>query len=161
MKIKNLLMIAPLTLVFACNDGGEAAQEPVVEGQEVAAPEVDEKEARLAVPEGAHVLFVNLENGQVVNSPIIVEMGVEGMEVKAAGEITNGTGHHHIIINKGHITKGEVVPADEQHIHYGDGRTSTELELEPGNYTLTMQFANGIHESYGEQMSATVEIVVE
>ncbi len=170
MKIYKSLLIIPFALTIACNGGEEKAnevvEEPTTDQTEMndteSTTEADaEKEARLMVPEGANVFFVNLENGQTVSSPVSVEMGVEGMEVKPAGEIVNGTGHHHIIINKGHISKGDVVPADEQHIHYGDGSTSTELELEPGNYTLTMQFANGIHESYGEQMSATVEITVE
>ncbi|KAB2810218.1 DUF4399 domain-containing protein [Phaeocystidibacter luteus] len=127
------------------------------EEEEITMPE----DENLAVPEGARVYFVNIEDGSTVSSPLHVEMGVEGMTVNPAGELVVGTGHHHIIINKGHISKGDVVPADEQHIHYGGGQTETDLELEPGAYTLTMQFANGLHQSYGEEMSATVEVIVE
>lgn len=162
MKFHNLVLAASVSLFVACN-GGENAEAPATEAPAENAVEetTTTEDPNLAVPEGAKVFFVNLENGATVSSPITVDMGVEGMEVHAAGELIEGTGHHHIIINAGHISKGETVPADEKHIHYGGGQTSTELELEPGNYTLTLQFANGLHQSYGEAMSATVEIVVE
>lgn len=160
MKISNLLLASSIAVLAACNSESNSEEvdtttPEVTETTEETAPDY------LAVPEGASVHFVNLENGATVSSPVHVEMGVEGMTVKPAGEMEEGTGHHHIIINKGHISKGEVVPADEMNIHYGAGQTETDLELEPGTYTLTMQFANGAHQSYGEQMSATVEITVE
>lgn len=114
-----------------------------------------------AVPENASVYFVNLQDGDVVKSPVFVEFGVEGMEVEAAGKVTEGSGHHHIIINGDFIESMGVVPADDVNIHYGKGQTSDSLTLTPGEYTLTMQFADGLHRSYGEQMSAKISIVVE
>ena len=35
------------------------------------------------------------------------------------------------------------------------------MELAPGTYTISLQFANGFHESYGEPMSNTITITVE
>ena len=115
----------------------------------------------LEVPEGARVFFRNIAEGAVLSSPFTVEMGVEGMGIEPAGALKDGTGHHHLIINKGFSPKGEVVPADEQHIHFGKGQTETELDLAPGTYTLTLQFANGLHQSYGRDMSASVEVTVQ
>lgn len=115
----------------------------------------------LAVPSGAKVFFRNLQDGDAVSSPVMVEFGVEGMEVQAAGELVEGTGHHHIVIDGEFIPAGEIVPADSLNIHYGGGQTETEIELPKGEHTLTMQFADGIHRSYGKQMSATVIITVE
>lgn len=115
----------------------------------------------LAIPEGAKVYFANLEDGQTVSSPVKVEFGIEGMEVEPAGELNEGKGHHHIIINGGSLERGAVVPADSVNIHYGKGQTETELELPAGTHTLTMQFADGYHQSYGEQLSATISITVE
>lgn len=160
MKFTHLLLPASVAFLVACNSSNESQENtaPAVENE---TEEVVLEDESLSVPEGAHVFFENLENGAVVSSPVHVVMGVEGMEVQPAGELVSGTGHHHIVINKGHISKGDVVPSDEQHIHYGKGQTETDLELEPGTYTLTMQFANGAHQSYGEGMSATVEITVE
>jgi hypothetical protein len=114
----------------------------------------------LAVPAEAKVFFRNIQDGDEVSNPVNVEFGVEGMEVKAAGELVEGTGHHHIVIDGEFIPAGEVVPADSLNIHYGKGQTEAEIELPKGEHTLTMQFADGIHQSYGEQMSATVTVFV-
>jgi hypothetical protein len=115
----------------------------------------------IAAPEGARVFFVNLEDGAVVSSPVKVEMGSEGIKVQPAGEIVEGTGHHHIIINEGPSPYGVVVGADDTHIHFGKGQEETELELAPGKYTLTLQFADGFHRSYGDSMSSTITIEVQ
>ena len=88
-------------------------------------------------------------------------MGVEGMDVKPAGDLTEGSGHHHLIIGPAGVDQGTVVPADETHIHFGKGQTETEVELAPGEHKLTLQFANGSHISYGEVMAATITITVE
>jgi hypothetical protein len=114
-----------------------------------------------AVPEGARVFFANLEDGATVNSPFYVEFGAEGVEVEPAGLVKEGFGHHHIIINGGAIPFGEAVPADDTHIHYGGGQTGDTLSLDPGTYSLTMQFADGIHRSYGEALAATISVTVE
>jgi hypothetical protein len=107
------------------------------------------------------VFFVAPENGATLSSPVKVKMGVEGMTVEKAGTLKPGTGHHHIIVNSSSIAEGAVVPADSQHIHFGGGQTETELTLPPGKHKLTLQFADGMHKSYGEDLSATIEITVE
>ena len=174
--IKKLFFAGAIALgLVACNSGSEpATEETQDQEQNTEMNEADDhnhdhgamdsdamSEDALYVPEGARVFFANLEDGQTVTSPFMIEFGIEGMEVQPAGEIVKGTGHHHILIGEGFTEAGVIVPADENHIHFGDGRTETEMTLEPGEYTLTMQFANGAHQSYGEQMSATINIVVE
>ena len=112
--------------------------------------------------EGQKVMFTNLEDGQVVTSPLAVEFGVEGMEVVPAGAIEANKGHHHLLINHDFIPAGNVIPAgDSTLLHFGKGQLSTEVNLAPGEYKLTMQFANGAHMSYGEQMSSTISVTVE
>lgn len=123
--------------------------------------EAAEEAEPVAIPDGARVFFANLEDGQTVTSPVKVEFGVEGMDVEPAGELNEGKGHHHIIINGAALDRGVVVPADETNIHFGKGQLETELELPAGEHTLTMQFADGYHQSYGEQMSATITVIVE
>lgn len=106
------------------------------------------------------VYFQNLEDGQEVGTSVLVEMGVSGMDIKPAGEIEKGSGHHHIIIDGGSIKTGDMVPADKTHIHFGKGQTETTLDLSPGEHTLTLQFANGAHQSYGPDWSKTISITV-
>ena len=118
-------------------------------------------DASSIAPEGASVFFVNLIDGEIVTSPFKVKMGVEGINVHPAGELIEGTGHHHILINEGPTPAGTAVPADDTHIHFGGGQTETDLDLAPGVYTITLQFADGLHRSYGEGMSVSIEVEVE
>jgi len=106
------------------------------------------------------VFFKNIQTGAILTSPFLVEMGVEGMGVEIAGEKNDLMGHHHIIINSDFIVDGDVVPADEKHIHFGKGQTDCQLDLATGNYSLTLQFADGFHQSYGEKMSKTINVTV-
>ena len=104
--------------------------------------------------------FVEPKNGEVVSSPFKVVFAVSGMTVAPAGDMTKDTGHHHLLINASAIPEGTVIPADETHKHFGKGQTETQVTLPPGLYKLSMQFANGAHQSYGEKMSKTIEITV-
>lgn len=113
------------------------------------------------VPEGAKVYFVSPADGATVTSPVKIQMGVEGMEVQPAGKMEDGSGHHHIVIDADPVAKGTLVPADDKHKHFGKGQTETELQLAPGQHTLQLQFANGVHLSYGEQMNSKITITVE
>ena len=55
---------------------------------------------------------------------------------------------------------GEIIPMDSNHLHYGKGDTIVTLDLETGEYKLTLQFANGMHMSYGQQFSKSINIYV-
>ena len=147
-------------LLFVAACGGSEPAPVEADAPAADAPAAEAKAER--VPDGAKVFFVELADGAKLKSPFHVKMGVEGMEVEAAGTINVNMRRHHILI--GHpagIVGGEAVPKDDTHIHYGDGRTETDLELAPGEYTLTLQFADGSHLSYGPKMSSTVKVTVE
>ena len=99
-------------------------------------------------------------NGATVGTTFQVRFGVNGMAVAPAGAIVADSGHNHLLINKMAVPKGESVPFDEQHKHFGAGQTETMVTLPPGEYKLTSQFANGAHQSYGVPMSSTIQITV-
>jgi len=106
------------------------------------------------------VFFSNLKDGQKIPSTFLMQMGVKGMKLKPAGTLEESSGHHHLVINSNFIEKGQVVPADEKHIHFGKAQTEYELKLKPGKYTLTLQFADGAHQSYGKELSKTITVEV-
>jgi hypothetical protein len=162
MKKTHLGIFALILGLSACNTNSESTAETESKSEEQNAAETStEKKNELpAIPSDAKVFFANLDDGDTVSSPFLVEFGISGMEVEPAGAVNEGKGHHHIIINGGPIEMGGTVPADSVNIHYGKGQTSDSLDLMPGNYSLTMQFADGYHRSYGEQMSASIEVVV-
>ena len=106
------------------------------------------------------VSFAEPADGATVASPFKVKFNVSGMEVKPAGEMAANTGHHHLIINGDSIKAGESIPFDETHLHFGKGQTEAEVKLPPGKYKLTMQFANGAHQSYGPGGSKSISVTV-
>ncbi|MDP6931477.1 MAG: DUF4399 domain-containing protein, partial [Myxococcota bacterium] len=120
----------------------------------------DDGPAFSAALEGATVSFVAPQAGSEVTSPVAVQMGIEGMTIQPAGTAEVGSGHHHIIVDGEGVALGQVVPADATHIHYGGGQTETELELEPGEHTLTLQLADGLHRSYGPALSTSITVTV-
>ena len=113
-------------------------------------------------PQPKAVDFDSINENQTFKSPFKVKMKVTGLKVRPAGEDVKDvqSGHHHLIINGAAIPAGQPVPADETHLHYGKGQSEAELTLSPGDYTLTLQFADGAHLSYGPELSKTVHIKV-
>ena len=106
------------------------------------------------------VSLVEPADGATVSSPFKVRFGVKGMAVEPAGDIKPNSGHHHLVINGDAVPTGQSVPFTERSLHFGKGQTETELTLPPGSYSLTAQFANGAHQSYGKPMSQTIRVTV-
>ncbi|WP_153102240.1 DUF4399 domain-containing protein [Paraburkholderia hayleyella] len=106
------------------------------------------------------VSFVQPHDGATVSNPVHVVFAVEGMKIAPAGTMTEGTGHHHLLIDGHALPKGEVIPANDKSLHYGKGQTETDVTLPPGDHTLTMQFGDGAHRSYGPAMSQTITVHV-
>ena len=105
--------------------------------------------------------FEQPADGASVGSPFEVVMAATGLVVEPSGEINEGAGHFHILVDTDFIPAGQVIPTDEQHLHYGKGQTEISLELEPGEHTLRLQFADGAHTALeGDQYRQQIEIVV-
>lgn len=159
-KISNLVL-ASLVMVACQNPSSEnESNTKAKDDSQAASTEETNTNQPPAVPKNAKVFFANLQDGDTLSSPFLVEFGIEGMEVEPAGAVNEGKGHHHIIINNQFIEFGGTVPSDSVNIHYGKGQTSDSLDLNPGKYSLTMQFADGYHRSYGKQLSSTIKVVV-
>jgi hypothetical protein len=107
------------------------------------------------------VSFANISDGATLTSPFVIEMRIKGMEVEPKGAPRVGWGHHHLLINDDFIAEGLVIVADDTHIHYGGGQTSDSLSLAPGDYKLTLQFADGMHVSYGQALAKTINVTVQ
>ena len=114
-------------------------------------------------PEGASVYFLTPLDGQVVNSPVTVRFGLEGLGVAPAGVDREATGHHHLLVNVDERpAAGQPIPADERHIHFGGGQTQTTLELTPGEHTLQLLVGDYLHIPHEPPiMSEKITITVE
>ena len=118
----------------------------------------------VARPKETKVMFLAPKDGAKIKGPVKMKFGVgEGMKVRPAGEdpLDKTSGHHHVIVDGKPLPVGVVVPKDATHIHYGKGQTEAELKLAPGKHTLTLQFADGAHASYGPALSQTITVEVE
>ena len=112
---------------------------------------------------GGSVNFSNVKDGDTVPSTFTYEFAVTGLELSPAKDgLLPGTGHHHVIIDdpKGFVAKGIAIPFDATHKHYGKAQTEGEIELEKGTHTITLQFANALHESYGKDFAKTITVTV-
>lgn len=107
------------------------------------------------------VNIVSPKDGATVSSPVKVVMA-STIKLRPAGEDANDhtTGHHHLIVDGTPTPAGQIVPADETHLHYGKAQKEAELKLAPGAHTLTLQLADGAHRSYGPELSQTIHITV-
>jgi hypothetical protein len=82
------------------------------------------------------------------------------MKIVPAGTMADGTGHHHLLIDSAPMPKGQVIPVSDKSLHFGKGQTETDVTLPPGDHTLTLQFGDGAHRSYGPEMSQTITVHV-
>ena len=87
-------------------------------------------------------------------------MGAVGMKVEAAGVSRNGYGHHHILLNREEWGVNRIILLSDTIFHYPKGETEGVIELKPGNHKLTLQFGDGIHQSYGKELSSSINIIV-
>ena len=166
--------LIPFLLIgmIACNDNGTKTEETATDTTTTSSAAADTTQhvadtvAAIApvpeIPAGAKVFFVNLKNGQKIKSPFKVKMGVSGIALDSAGLIKPASGHHHILIDNGDsLALGTVVPKDSTHLHFGNAQKEAELKLTPGEHKLTLQYADGIHRSYGGKLASSVTVTVQ
>ena len=104
---------------------------------------------RINLRETTSVDFANLRSGYAVRAPFEVGFAVRGMGVAPAGVKFDGTGHHHILVDRAMpASVTDKLPFDDSHRHFGKGQTGTTLDLPPGRHTLRLLFADHDHRPY-------------
>ncbi len=169
MNKKYLLPLAAMIFMAACNSSTNTETASTDSAEKKMSGDSAHKMADVStdvpelppVTEGAKVYFKNLKNGATVSSPVKVKMAIDKMRVDTTGPVVAGSGHFHILIDaEDSITTGQMVPKDSTHLHYGKGQTEAELPLTPGKHKLTLQFADGLHRSYGNKLATTITVNV-
>jgi hypothetical protein len=113
-----------------------------------------------APPKEAHVRFLQPLSGSKVTNPVKLRFSAVEIDTDPAGESKAGSGHFVLILDALPHAFGEAVPSDANHIHFDNGEKGGEVNLEPGLRTLTLQFADGRHRSYGPQLRETIVVEV-
>ena len=108
------------------------------------------------------LFFVIPSDGEEVKSPFKVKFGLVGMDIAPAGIDKPMSGHHHLLINVEQLPNMKVpIPADENHLHFGNGQKETILELPKGKHTLQLLFGNYLHIPHDMPLiSEKIEIIV-
>ena len=146
MKLRLLFLSSLVVALAAC--GEKAVDESTSAVPETAVETSAEPVvglARSASVSGASVFFITPDDGSAVGNPIHVEFGIAGMEVVKAGDNQPNSGHHHLLIDTGLPDVNSPIPADDHHIHFGDGSTVTDISLAPGEHTLQMLLGDYLH----------------
>lgn len=117
---------------------------------------------RTPAPTNARVFVVTPTDGETVSSPVLVQFGLEGLDIAPAGTYEPETGHHHLLIDTQLPAVDLPIPADENHIHFGKGQTETGVELSSGPHTLQLLVGDGNHVPHqplitSEKITITVE----
>lgn len=109
-------------------------------------------------PKDAKVFIVSPADGATVDKTFTVKFGIEGMELKPAGDVTPHTGHHHLLVDVDQQPAADQVlstsalpankaplPAGPQILHFGKAQTEVELTLTPGKHTLQLLLGDKSH----------------
>ena len=158
-KLKGLLagtMVA-FAGVVACG-GGEPASMPAnesVESVEDAAP-MDTPRVFFRAPRD--------ETDHPTEIPLGLTFGVENFEISPVPEEVEssraGLGHYHLGVDAECLPAGEVIPAADPWVHFGDGSDGMELQLEGGEYRFSVQIGDDEHRTL-EGLCETITIRME
>ena len=91
------------------------------------------------------VYFINLEDGDRLESPFLIQFGLSGMGIAPAGTDRENTGHHHLLINVNEIDLSKPIPSSSSHIHFGGGQTESLIDLMPGDYSMQLVLGDMTH----------------
>jgi len=100
---------------------------------------------RTKAPAEAKLYFITPKDGRTLEGPVTVRFGLTGMGVAPAGVTTEGTGHHHLIVDAPLPPMNLPIPKDAKHLHFGNGQTETTLPLSAGTHTLQLLLADANH----------------
>ena len=101
--------------------------------------------ATFSISANPKVYFINLEDGDRLESPFLIQFGLSGMGIAPAGTDRSNTGHHHLLININDIDLSKPIPSSSNHIHFGGGQTESVVDLMPGEYSMQLVLGDMTH----------------
>ena len=152
------LILAVACLTLGCESDQSAPDRPT----DTATPASPTALTRTPAPPGAVVFIIAPVDGSTVSSPVQLKFGISGMEVAPSGDFTEGTGHHHLLVDAELQDASLPIPTSDSYLHFGKGQTETSLELDPGPHTLRLVLGDGAHVPHDPPvMSEPITITVE
>ncbi len=160
MKIRAVAPVAAFALaafVSACGGGTEA---PPAESAPAAAPAA----AAPAASAEPRVFFIQPTDGATVKSPVHLQLGMENYMLMAVPEGTptmarEGMAHQHVGVDTQCLPVGETIPKADPWVHMGNGASEMDMQLTPGDHTLTVQAGDNLHKTL-PNMCSTITVHV-
>ena len=137
-----LVALCALSLA-ACGGGEEAAEE--------------------SMPTGGSVTILEPAEGAMVTGPnVTVRLTTSGVPILPAGDLTPGTGHHHLYLDADVETMTAPVPTvPGSIIHMGNAASEYTFEnVAPGQHRLIAVVADGVHVPLNPPVVDTVTFMV-
>jgi hypothetical protein len=105
--------------------------------------------AQTASPPDAHLYIIWPNDGQRIKGAFWCRFGLRNMGIARAGDKTENSGHHHLLIDSPDTLKpGDVIPADKNHVHFGAGQSEARVDLPPGRHTLQLVLGDAEHKVF-------------
>ena len=122
-------------IVAAACAGGDSAEEAMPEMTETAEADV-----------GTVTITAPMDGAEVAGPNVTVEL-TSTVDIKPAGDVTPGSGHHHLILDVDVSPAGvPIPPTDGVIVHMGDGSSTYTFEgLEPGEHRIIAVVADFAH----------------
>src|SRR6476660_1245799 len=95
--------------------------------------------------QGAEVYFIDLKDGANVPAKLKLFFGLRNMGVAPARSERENSGHHHLLVDTELPPVDKPIPNDFNHLHFGAGKTETEITLKPGQHTLQLLMGDKDH----------------
>ena len=153
--------LVSVALLVACGGGGEGGS-PAMEMEMEAEP------APAADPESGEprVFFVAPadESDNPSELGVAFEFGIENFEIGVVPDpletVRASVGHYHLGVGTECLPVGEIIPMADPWIHFGDGSNTIEVQLEPGEYRMSVQIGDDEHRTL-EALCETITVRVE
>lgn len=106
-----------------------------------------EEPAAAATPAFAVSITEPADGSGTAGPNVTVRLAASGVRITPAGEVAEGTGHHHLYLDADLGPAGVPVPTEPGRIiHLGDGSDAYTFEgVEPGEHRLIAVVADGVH----------------
>jgi Domain of unknown function (DUF4399) len=114
----------------------------------------------------ARVFFVSPQDGATVKSPVPLQFGIENYtiapvpkEAITPEQVRSGMGHHHVGVDTDCLPPDTEIPKAQPWVHFGDGKSTIDMQLPPGPHKLTLQLGNDLHRTI-DGLCSTITVTV-
>ena len=95
-------------------------------------------------------------------SSVMLTLEVSGLTIEPAGTTDEGTGHHHLMVDRDLPVGGLPIPSFSGQVHLGEGQLEYEIEgLDAGEHVVIAVVGDGMHVPLYPWVVDTVRFVIE